>query len=261
MEDDILIDNYLKGLLSQEEKQAFQERLASDARFREQFDLEHKLFNALNEDSWSYIESESSEVDEYKNLLEGDDMMALKKTLSETNEAINSKTSSNRRNIFMYLAAASVVLFLGFQFFFNQDMSNQELYNAYVGLDDLPSFVSRSDAPNSLSKAQELFENRNYEDAITIFKSELNDKTYLGNILIYQGLAQTELEQFDEAQLTFDELINSRNLLDAEKGYWYKALSYLKADNVEEAKTILKKIVLENLYNKSRAEELLDALN
>jgi len=260
MEDDILIDNYLKGLLSQEEKQAFQERLASDARFREQFDLEHKLFNALNEDSWSYIESESSDVDEYKNLLEGDDMMALKKTLSETNEAINSKTSSNRRNIFMYLAAASVVLFLGFQFFFNQDMSNQELYNAYVGLDDLPSFVSRSDVPNSLSKAQELFEARKYKDAINLFESAQNGNNNLAQILIYKGLAYTELEELDEAQFTFDELINS-NLLDAEKGYWYKALLYLKADQVEEAKTILKKIVAKNLHNKSKAEELLDTLN
>lgn len=260
MEDDILIDNYLKGLLSEKEEQAFRERLSLDVSFKEQFDLEYKLFNAFNEDSWSYLDRKSSEVDEYKNLLEGDDMMALKKTLSETNEAINSKTSSNRRNIFIYLVAASVVLFLGFQIFFNQDMSNQELYDSYVGLDDLPSFVSRSDVPNSLSKAQELFEAGNYKDAINLFESAQNGNNNLAQILIYKGLAYTELEELDEAQFTFDELINS-NLLDAEKGYWYKALTYLKSDQVEEAKAILKKIVAENLYSKSKAEELLDTLN
>lgn len=260
MEDDILIDNYLKGLLSEKEEQAFRVRLSLDASFKEQFDLEYKLFNALNEDSWSYIERNSPEVDEYKNLLEGDDMMALKKTLSETNEAINSKTSSNRRNIFIYLAAASVVLFLGFQIFFNQDMSNQELYDSYVGLDDLPSFVSRSDAPNSLSKAQELFEDGKFKDAISIFELEQNGNNNIAQILIYKGLAYTELGEFDEAQLTFDKLINS-NLLDAEKGYWYKGLSYLKSDQVEEAKTIFQKILAENLYNKSKAEELLDTFN
>ena len=47
MEDEILIDNYLKGLLTKNEEKSFLERLDSDTEFKENFKLEEELFNAL----------------------------------------------------------------------------------------------------------------------------------------------------------------------------------------------------------------------
>ena len=58
---------------------------------------------------------------------------------------------------------------------------------------------------------------------------------------------------------TFNQLIESK-LLDASKGYWYKALAYVKAGDKEQAKALLEKITSDSLYNHQKAEELLDKL-
>ena len=261
MEDDILIDNYLKGLLSENEVQSFLERLESDADFNEKFKLEEQLFNSLNEDSWSFSENKTSEAEVYKKTLEENDLQSLKKTLSEVNSQFNSESSkTNNRRILYYLVAASIVVFLGFQFFFNQKMSNQELYNNYVGLDDLPSFVSRSSEDDNLIEAQELFENKEYRGALVIFKSQMNVADPKADIAVYKGLSEMELAIYNDAEQTFNSLISS-DLLDAEKGYWYKALLFLKQDRVEDSKQILNEIISENLYNNNEAEELLKQLD
>ena len=260
MEDDILIDNYLKGLLSENEQVSFSNRLESDADFKERFELEKQLFDALNEDTWSFANDKNSEATDYVKFLKEDDIQNLKKTLAETSSKFSANKNETSRRLFYYLAAASVVLFIGFQFFFNQNISNQELYNDYVALNDLPSFVSRSDGTHDLAKAQRLFENKEYQDALSIFQSQFNESDDKANIFIYQGLAQTELEKFDDAEKTFNKLISS-DLLDAQKGHWYKALLYLKQDKVVESKIMLERIVTSSYYNHSKAKELLEKLN
>ncbi len=259
MEDDILIDNYLKGLLSKDEEQSFLDRLQSDIEFNEKFKLEKQLFNALNEDSWSFVEGKNAEFEAYKKDLEGDDLQNLKKTLTQVNSEFNSISNRGYKRLFYYLAAASVIVFLGFQFFFNQSLSNLDLYKEYIGLDDLPSFVSRSNDINDLIRAQELFESEKYGDALMIFNSQVDLADNTSDLFIYKGISEMELNRYDEAEQTFNALISSE-LLDAPKGYWYKALLSLKSDRVEEAIDILTKIVTENLFNKSKAEELLKEL-
>lgn len=259
MEDHILIDNYLKGLLSKDEEHSFLERLESDAEFKEQFKLEAQLFNALDEKSWSFIENENAEVKDYKKLLKQDDLQNLKKTLAKTNSEFNTINSKPSRSLFYYLAAASIVIFFGFQFFFNQNISNQELYNDYVALNDLPSFATRGDDTNNLVKAQNLFENKKYKDALVIFESLENQTENLGALNIYRGIAQTEIGNYNNAENTFNNLINS-NLIDAEKGYWYKALMLVKSDRVEEAKSVLEEIISKSLYKNTEAKALLEKI-
>jgi anti-sigma-K factor RskA len=69
MEDDILIDNYLKGLLSENDQKSFLERLESDTDFSKIFKLEKQLFNSLNEESWSFVENKNTDVSAYLKLL------------------------------------------------------------------------------------------------------------------------------------------------------------------------------------------------
>lgn len=260
MEDEILIDNYLKGELSEDEEKVFLERLESDIALNKKFQFEKQLFDALNEDSWSFTKERNKETEAYKNLLDSEDIKALKDTLKSTTTSYNSPNHSNKgKRFFYYLAAASVVVFLGFQFFLNQNVSNQDLYDDYIGLSDLPSFVSRNDEANTLYQAQRLFEDKKFEEALIVFQSSSGNQEYKGNIFIYQGIAQTELGRYNEAEKTFNSLINS-DLLDSNKGYWYKALLYLKQNRVDGAKEILNIIVSENLFNKKKAQDLLNEL-
>ena len=259
MEDDILIDNYLKGLLSKDEEKSFLERLESDTEFKEKLQLEEQLFNSLSNDSWSYSNEENPEVKEYVELLREDDLQDLKKTLAKTNNEFNSNKQKSTKRLFYYLAAASIVVFLGLQIFFNQNRSNQELYNEYVSLNDLPSFVSRGDSTDELAKAQSFFEDKKYQEALSIFQSQLNTSDTKANLYIYKGLAEAQLEKYTDAEKTFNVLINS-DLIDAQKGCWYKALLLLKTNRVEEAKKLLDNVISKSLYNHKKAKQLLSDL-
>lgn len=260
LEDDILIENYLKGLLTENEETSFLERLISDAEFKEKFKLEEQLFNTLNDESWSFLNEETSEVEAYKKLLQEDDLQNLKKTLSQRKVTTNESSSQGNKKLIYYLVAASVVLFLGFQFFFNSSKSNIELYNEYLALNDLPSFVSRSNDATQLADAQHLFENKKYKEALGVFNTYTNKNEDQATVLLYKGLAETELGQYNVAEETFDKLINSK-FIDAEKGYWYKALLFVKANRIEDAKTVLITITSKNLYNNNKAKALLESLN
>lgn len=90
---------------------------------------------------------------------------------------------------------------------------------------NLPSFISREDAnKNNLIKAQQLFENKEYEKVLIIFKRELKiSDSPDGALYLYTGIAQLELDAYTEAEKTFNKLISS-DLIDAQKGNWYKAL-------------------------------------
>lgn len=259
MEDDILIDNYLKGLLSKDEKESFLERLMSDVDFKENFELEEQLFHALNDRNWSFSKNQNVEVEGYVNLLEENDLQDLKKTLAVTNSKFNANKSKPTKRLFYYLAAASLIFLLGFQFFFNKTVSNQDLYNDYLALNDLPSFVSRSDTSSELTTAQRLFENKNYEEALSIFSSIKEQQEYKATLIVYKGISEIELEKYKAAENTFNSLIES-DLLDAEKGYWYKALAFLKADRVVEAEKVLSVIVSKSLYKNSEAKALLEKI-
>ena len=256
MEDEILIDNYLKGLLSENEKELFFKRIYCDSEFKKNFELEKQLYNALDDKSWSFGNNKNSEVKSYINLLEEHDLQNLKNNLSKINSQFNHKKSKPLRHLFFYIIAASIVVFIGFQYFFTKNISNQELYYDNIALNDLPSFVSRGDNSNQLNDAQYLFENYKYAKALAVFISINEQQDYKGTLLIYRGISEAELGRFEDAEKTFNNLINS-NLLDAEKGYWYKALILLKEDKLVESKKILIKIVSDRLYKYNEAKLLL----
>lgn len=139
-------------------------------------------------------------------------------------------------------------------------MSNDELYGNYSEYSNLPSFVSRSNAEeNKLYEAETLFKSEQYKDALEIFQTNFGGSKDEGSVFIYTGLSQLELKQYEQAESTFNKLIES-DLLDAQKGYWYKALLYLKQDKVEEAKSILNQIVEKSQYNHPKAKALLSDL-
>ena len=262
-EDYIVIENYFRGKLSKKEQELLLERLKTEPEFKAAYDLEAQCFKSLDEKEWSFMEQKTSEVEAYQELLNDQDMKKLKSTLSNVNAEHNRKTPSKVRSVFYYLAAASLVAFLAMQFFFNQSVSNQELYSTYADLNNLPSFATRGEAHklnNQLIKAEKFFDAKHYEEALALFQPILETHKSDESVYVYTGIAQLELGNFKSAAQTFDNLINS-DLSNAYVGYWYKALMYLKQDKVEEAQSTLRHIVEASLYNHEKAEALLSELN
>lgn len=258
MEEDILIEKYLKGQLGKSEIEAFENRLKTDASFKKSLELEEQLFKTLSDDSWYFVNKKEADIEEYKNVLASDDIQALEKTLAKVNASHGRKAKNLIRPVFYYIAAASIALFFLLQFFFFQPPSPDALYAEYIALDELPSFVNRAEEESQLAKAETLFEQKEFEKALQLFE-EAKGSNNEGLLLIYKGLAETEMKSFVAAEATFDKLIRS-DLLDAEKGYWYKSLLLVKSGEMEEAKLILGEIIAESYYNHSKATLLLEDL-
>jgi tetratricopeptide (TPR) repeat protein len=261
MEKDIsIIEDYLTGQLSEEQRKTVEKRIREDAEFKQKYEFEKQLFDTFNDDSWNFADKNDPALNSYKATIHSDDFQKIKESIAEAGkdhepEKLNRK---NNRSWILYVAAAVVIVLIAVQVLLKDSVTNEELYYTYINLDDLPSFVIRNEAPkHTLAKAENFFEQKNYEASIALFKDILIENEKDSRVYIYLGIAYTESGNYDKATKIFNQLIAS-DLLDAEKGYWYKALLYLKMNDEKASKSVLETIIANKYYNAEQAAELLD---
>ncbi len=264
IEEDILIERYLNDNLSEQELKDFLVRLRTDIEFSERVTFERQLKASFNEDSWSSIDenTESELIDAYKEVYRSNDIRVLEQ---ELNHATTKYKTSKKTKIFrlMLYASAAVIALLVVLNTFSSAYTSNELYGEMLDLNRLSSFISRENAnENELVKAQLLFEEEAYEKAAAIFEKELIalESSEDANIYLYLGISQMEIDDFENSEITFNKLISS-NLIDAEKGKWYKALLFLKMERIEDCKKLLEEIITLNSYNSDKAKKLYGKLS
>lgn len=264
-EDQILIAKKLRGELLAEEKDTFQQRLATDIEFQKNYHFEKHLIENLNEEDWDMSEDfNQSEIEAYTELYRSRETQELKETLSRVKTRFRSKevTPLRRQKWLWFAAAAAIALLIITSLLINSQKTPKGLYISYFDVNEIPSLNQRSAEENlTLSEAQQFFKKGAYEEALSLFKQlEVSGEINRANLLLYIGVSEMELEKFNEAEETFNTLINS-NLMDASKGYWFKALLYLKMGESEKAKEILEKIKVNSLYNYQKTDEILNSLD
>lgn len=260
LEDDILIEKYLRGTLSKDELSVISERIKNDDDFKKKVAFEKQLFETLNDDDWSFMEGEEApEATLYEKIYKSDAVKKVKETIQQENQKYQNRKRTLFKRKFFYMGAAVIALLISIYLFSPKPpYSSEKLYTQYIESTDLPSLVTREQGENVLAKGQSFFEAKAYEKAIPIFKNRLeldNNAT----VYLYLGISQMELNRFSEAEKTFNSLINS-NLLDAPKGKWFKALLYLKMKKIKKSKLLLEEIITTKSYNFQQAQELLEKL-
>jgi len=255
LEDDILIERFLKNELSKEETQSFLDRLNVDADFKERVILERQLFDSLDENSWSFIEEKDLyEVNVYEAILTSSETKNIKKAIEEAQESYQNSQKPSK-NWLLYVAAAIIVVLFSTLIFNTKPQSNQDLFASYLQETNLLSLVDRGEYNSVFNIAQTSFDNKEYSKVVNTL-SGVVDTVNSGNAYIYLAISQIEIKNYANAEQTLDKLINS-DLLDSQKGYWYKGLLYLKSDQIEKSKKELKNIIQNSYYNFEKAKELL----
>ncbi|MEM6831452.1 MAG: tetratricopeptide repeat protein, partial [Bacteroidota bacterium] len=94
---------------------------------------------------------------------------------------------------------------------------------------------------------------------ITLFRKRREENN--PHILLYLGASYLEMNDFQQAQAVFEQLLTG-DTLDSHKAYWYLALVYLKQGSVEKAKEQLL-LVRQNPanYGYEQANALLEELD
>ena len=262
IEEDILIERFLKDKLSQEEKFSFEEKLISDPIFKEKYTFEKQLFETLNEDSWSFAKNiNSSEVKEYEKLFRNPETLKIKNAIAKANKNYKDNNGSKNKKWFIYSGVATIALLISLYFFNITTPTSEKIYARYINTTEIPSIINRGDNNyQTLSQGQAYFNNKEYQKSEKLFSKELKNNTTNSSVYLFLAISQIELQQFKKAEETLNLLIKS-NLIDAEKGYWFKSLLYLKSKEISKAKTILEVIISNKYYNYKKAKELLEKLD
>lgn len=261
VEEDILIERFLKDELFEVEKNKVLERIKSDVFFKEKVFFEKQLFETLNDEYWSFAEKiDLNEVREFENIFKGDEAKKIKESISIAQKEFKSKKKYNIK--FVYFAAASItILFTAYSLFFTVNSTPNELYTAFIQKNELYSNISRGEKNlnNDLISAEDYFRNKNYSKALPIFIKELSNDKNSAQLYLYTAISQLELNEIDAAVVTLNNLIKS-DLIDGQKGYWYKSLLFVKTNQLNKAKLQLEFIVKNSYFKHKEAKELLSKL-
>ncbi|NOR27945.1 MAG: hypothetical protein GQ540_05405 [Lutibacter sp.] len=221
----ITFDKYLNNELSNLELITFEEQLNSDADFKQEFEIYKALETSLS----SKYENEEKEK-------------ALRNTLSNLgSKYIKPENSTKKKgeiisllNYKQYMVAASIALLIGF-FLFN---NGEPVYGDFSNHNSL-ELVVRSDNNETVIRAQEAFNSKNYKEALT-YLTQLSNSNDI-EIELYKGICYLELNSYADADIIFDEISNGNSAF-KNNASWYKALSMLKQEQFEACKYVLQTI-------------------
>ena len=236
----VLIDRYVAGELTAEERAAFNARLNTDTDFAEKVRIYQSLTNNLS----SRYKGQQREND-------------LRETLSRI-AANELEAGSNTRSLnWYYWAAAACVLIICGVFFYSS--FDQQPSYAEFAIHEPLALAERSTADSVVIKAEESFNNKEYKQALSYFDQLLEDDQENAELQLYKGIVLLELNRFDEAERIFSVVQNSNSVFKT-KALWYQALSKLKQNRYDECRTIAKQIP-EGSDEYDNAQELLERLD
>ncbi|MBC8046704.1 MAG: tetratricopeptide repeat protein [Fimbriimonadaceae bacterium] len=155
--------------------------------------------------------------------------------------------SFNYKKILAVAAAILIFLLVGFFITQKNTISHQKLFaNYYQPYSGNP--ITRDDTIGLLTKATELYFNKEYGNAAALFTQYLKEDTSaIANVQVklLLGICMIETEQYREALQIFQKIIEQKEIYFFYQANWYSALSELKMGNTEMCKKYLK-IITEN---------------
>ena len=205
----IEFESYLKNELTEIEKIAFEEKLQSDADFKQEFEIYKALETSLS----SKFKNEESEQE-------------LRKTLTSLGaqfikEEVTTKKKTKLISLFNYkklMVAASIALLISFFIFKN----GNPVYSDFANHTNL-EFTVRGDNNQTITNAETAFNAKNYKTAfaqLTVLEAQFPNDI---EIQLYKGICLLEMDKFSQADTIF-ETISRGNSAFLTKATWYKAL-------------------------------------
>ena len=253
------IEAYITNLMSENDRQSFESRMNENEFLKKEVLLQQSLHRALNENDWDNLSShDEEEVDNLTKKLETADIKGASKSINDVADSyFKSMAEKNVRKIrlpyYKMAIAASIILLIGFSFFFMNTNSLNSEYNNLVSWQEIPSFIEKGGDTDDNTKGEILFKAKKYNEVIDFY---LSVKDLHPVSLIYLGAAYIEIDDTEKALQCFDQLI-ATNTIESSRGYWYKLLVYLKTDNKDKVHETLS-IILQSAdnYNYQKALQL-----
>ena len=234
------IDNYFRGLLTEEERLALERRVLSDPAFAE--------------DLAFYINAGS---------LVKEEVLAEKRARFKTLYDQHQRTTARRppvRRLWAYGAAAAVlVMVAGLWWIFTRNAGPEKLANRYIDrqLTNLP--VKMSSVQDSLQMAVSLYNEERFTEALKKLQDILQKDPGLIQAKNYTGLVYLRLKEYDKALEYFQQSAKDTTLY-SNPALFFESLTLMKRDHPGDAvmaRQLLQEVVDRNLDKKEDALQML----
>lgn len=262
-ETQINIGKYIDGELPNEALRKFEQQLKTDKALQEEVRFQQTILQSLQ--AKNEFENEKENLVSFLNRLEqnvdlSDNNEKTTDLESTSNEATSApSTIFKRLTPFVTLAvAAAILLFIWSPW--QTNLSNAQFADANYKTYILDTNMDDANTLNTYFKDGKFaYDDKDYATAEKEFENYLAIKPNDYKVILAKGNCEFQLGNFDEAIRTFQQVANAKTVY-SNTGHWYLALSYLKNDNVEKAKTSLQQITEQSEYDK-QAKKLLQQLN
>jgi tetratricopeptide (TPR) repeat protein len=238
------IEKYLMNEMSVREQIEFEESLRTNPDLMKEFLLRRRINDAITED----------------------DILNLRQNL---NHIFNPQTSKLNKRIYVYSAAAAILVFVIVLsgIFLHQDKQIEKNslfaahYSVYPAMMSFRSLSDQNDTTKLMYEAFNYYNEREYDSAAVYFKMVLEKDATNTMSQFYLSVCEIENNNLIEAEEYLSDLIQKKNHIFWEQSNWYLALVYLKQNEFDRATSVLRKVVQENMTQKPDAEIILKNLN
>jgi len=257
------VEEYVSGSMTELEARDFEKLMESNEKLKSAVTLSKQLSIHLSGNVDDTVVPKNDYTQNLRSFMESEEGQELKETLRSVQlERRVPKLRSKRRRI-IFAAVAAVIIFLvsAIGLLFPSNQGAEKLYAEYYTTNDLPSVIRRGTSNTLLEKGAVAFQNENFADALAYF-AEYDASTEKPDmaLYLYKGATLLELSNYYAAIQEFELAIDSESI-DATKGFWFKAMAYLKSGDVDNAKYVLTDIAQHVwYYNHDKAKELLKKL-
>ena len=216
------IDDYLFDKLSDAEKANFDQKIANDKNFKEDFLLQKEVVQNLQSHG--------------------------NKLLKNQLQAIHQEMLTTRKKppVLLYtfgIACSIALVVLSVLFFGNFQTSNQtEIFSNHYKPYPL-SFQTRTTNQlknENIFKLQMLYQEQQYSEALPFLEQLSIENPKNPKFLLGKGICYIELQEWEKALAIFDSIIQLNEPFFKDHAIWYTALVYYKLQNFQEAKNKLK---------------------
>lgn len=251
-----LIQRFFEWELSDEERQAFEQRMESDTTFLQRIES----YQAVDEQ----IELQFNQHENAKK-------QQLKRDWKNTKHEPTKvrPLAPRKRWLRMTGIAASLLLLIALTWWLlpsTKHNSPQILAQTYYqktghqGVSTFRSSAEQNPTDKTLEKASTAFQAKQYGQALDMLKAIPSIYPLYHQVLLLRGQCYFGLGNWAEAIQQFQAVIDAPEGGRKDLALWYQALTYLQQEEVERAKQNLENIVAERYPIAKEAEQLLETL-
>ena len=238
-----LIDDYLMGYLSPEDKKEFEKELTINSSLQEEVRLCREL----------------------KETISHDDISSLREVLNRSHKEYCRNRAKKRYRLIPLSAAASILIIIAVRFMFINGMPNYEkLYQKHFQPYQFVGETRDSYETKSTFLSAELirlYYNKDYDAVLPVLESYIAryPDDYQAKLMLVTALLETN--NAEEAEKILRQLMeDDKSILNQEIIQWHLALSLLRQGKIEEVKQALEQIANDGGLYSQNARSILHTL-